>query len=138
MKRAVVILFLLIPSICLAQAWPKKGTNFTKGCEALTKALEPLFKDMTSEAQKHGEKFQITARLCISGDLHIRATFIMRENQKLFETDMWVTYAFRGVETNDKGQRIVDVSPQGMKLVSVTEFPTESAEQEKKPKAEKF
>ena len=54
MRRILFVLcLLLIPSVGLSQtAWPKKGDVFVKGCEELTKVLDPLFTEAGEEARK--------------------------------------------------------------------------------------
>lgn len=121
----VVALFLLVSSISSAQAWPQKGTFFTKGCEKMDASLKTHFEGMSAEAKKKGETFEVLAKLCLTGELHVVAKFIMIAEQRMIEVEIYSIYS---VIQDKKGRPVIDVRMRGAKLIGYHDFPSQSAE----------
>ena len=138
MKKVLIVLLLLaLPSIGSAQAWPKKGENFIRGCEKLHNVLGPLFAGAAKEAQKNGEMYNVTAKVCIGGTMHVRTSFMFKEKQTLVEAELYTTFRFLGKKDKD-GKPIVEVKLIEMRVVNVSDFPTENATKDPTEGSERF
>ena len=138
MRRILFVLcLLLIPSIGSAQTWPKRGVFQTKGCEVLCSVLDPVFSGLEEEAAKTGEKYKVTAKVCVNGTLHVRTTLVLKDGQTLVETDIYSTFRFTGKKTKE-GKPIVEIDLKAARVIDITDFPSESAEKELPKGSERF
>ena len=136
-----VALFLFVSVDASAQAWPNKGEFFVKGCERLSGSLQPHFDRTVKDAVKRGEKFHITAKLCLVEVLHVRIELTFRDEgeKKLVRAELYTTYKFTGKET-EPGRPQVLMEVLDMRVIEVLPLPSQSAGEKdpKLPKAEKF